>query len=151
MQKSQGFTLIELLIVVSIMGIIVTFALLSFGDFGEDGKTKRAGELFVSYAQLVKQYAMITDKTLSICIDNNSYSTKVLNQNSWDLITLSPLKKHTLPKNIQIWENSGQIIINQSGEILPFKFFLGNKKNPRLLQISALDNQIKLTEKNESK
>lgn len=142
MQKSEGFTLIELLIVVSIMGIIVTFALLSFGDFGQEAKTKRSGEFFIKYAEAVKQYAMISNKTFSININNTSYCTKVLKDNDWRAITKPPLTQQKLPSNIIFSGNTNEIIINQTGTISAFNFFLGNAKTPKLYKIFSQNNQI---------
>ncbi len=40
MKNHKGFTLIEILIVLMIIGITLSFAILSFGDFGEGRKVK---------------------------------------------------------------------------------------------------------------
>ena len=59
MEQRQGFTLVEILIVIFIISIVMTFAVLSLGDFGASRRIVLAAEQFKSDLISIQQEAIL--------------------------------------------------------------------------------------------
>lgn len=141
-KKSHGFTLIEILIVIVIITVTVNFAILSFGDFGTKTKITHAAENFADLVLLIKKEAILTDQTMAIKINQDSYEILRLNNNTWQTLKNSIYKKTYLPSGSVMFlvkkkhkTKLNYIIINATGRVSPFTLSLGKNKDKILLTI----------------
>lgn len=71
---SKGFTLIEILVVMMIMGIILSFVVVAFGDFGASRRTSMTTEHFASLLKLARFKAIIGADTYGVNIKPTGYT-----------------------------------------------------------------------------
>jgi len=138
MSSNKGFTLIELLVVLIIIGVTVSFALLSFGDFGADRRISMATEQFANSLRLAQQQAILENSTLGVEIKNNHYRVlKYSASSQWHPIEKKQLfRRHYFPKNTMLHldvsakrkKNASTIIIHPSGDLTPFTLKVLNRK-----------------------
>ena len=135
---SRGFTLIEILVVLLILGITLGFALLSFGDFGEKRRIITAAELFANYAKMIQQQAILETNTFGIRFTNNDYEVVRFNSlHQWQPLPSKGLfHRRRIPEYLVIQlKHSSQttktpgIIIDASGNAIPFQLNFGSKKH----------------------
>ncbi|MDF1758772.1 MAG: type II secretion system minor pseudopilin GspH [Legionellaceae bacterium] len=146
--KSSGFTLIEILVVVLIIGIIISFAMLSFGDFGERRKIINSAQHFVNYVGMVKKEAILESNTLAIRINKNRYDVLRFESSSkWRPIAQRIFTNQQFPKESTIFftannkkVNKNMIVINPSGEITPFTLNFAKNKDIIVATVIAKSN-----------
>lgn len=136
MRTRRGFTLIEILVVIVIIGVTISFAMLSFGDFGTSRKAQIAAEQFVSYLKLIQHQAILTDETLGIRFDKDGYqSLRYDIERGWQLLNGSTIfQKQLYPAGIVVTAKplnmrGPAIIVNSSGEISEYRIDFGTSRN----------------------
>ena len=72
-KKSIGFTLIEILVSMVIVGIILSFVVISYGDFGATRRLIMAQQHFADLIQLAQNRAIIANQTYGINISSTDY------------------------------------------------------------------------------
>jgi len=102
-RRSAGFTLLELMVVLVIIGIILTFAMLSVGgdDIGElmEQETHRMTTLL----ELASDEAVLRGEELAVLFSEDGYEFLVLNEERWQTTTEDGLlKAYTLPADIEL-------------------------------------------------
>lgn len=102
-RRSAGFTLLELMVVLVIIGIILSFAMLSVGgdDIGElmEQETHRMTTLL----ELASDEAVLRGEELAVLFSEDGYEFLVLNEERWQITTEdSLLKAYTLPADIEL-------------------------------------------------
>ena len=146
MRGKTGFTLIEMLVVLLIIGTTVTFAMLSFGDFGKSKLAKTSAEQMMQYISLLQQKAILENKPIGISIHPSSYhAQKFVIRKGWQQINKSNVyREQMLPSGVFFYDkkssNTVDIIVQPSGDISPFTLYLGNQSNPKIVQISSDSN-----------
>lgn len=140
MSVSRGFTLIEILVVIVIIGITIGFALLAFGDFGQERRILFFAENMVNSIRLAQQQAILETSTMGIRIDNKSYQI-LKYQNGWNSASNKGIFKTVfvpsnavlnLKTNSHAKSGSPSIIINASGDMTPFTLNVGSLQNPSI-------------------
>ena len=136
--STAGFTLLELMVVLVLVGIIFTFAVLSFGGDDLAEALERETRQLVTLINLANDEAVLRGDELAIRFTDNSYTFLMLHANGWyepegDRL----LKAYTLPKGITVSIEvegelpdlgktegedsvSPQVFILSSGEMTPF-------------------------------
>jgi general secretion pathway protein H len=159
--KQSGFTLIEILIVIVIVGITLTFALLSFGDFGGERRIIVAAEHFVNYVKLTQQQAILEAGTLGIKLQPTGY--QVLRYSSDGLWNQMPDKSiyayQSVPSNAKIeWKStiksnkSPNIVINASGDMSPFTVTFTKVNKQPIISVKGMhDGQLAIIKHDTSK
>lgn len=138
MAKQPGFSLIEILVVLIIIGIVVSFALLAAGNFGQDRKVKAFAEQITHTLILLEQQAVLEPSILGVHVSDNKivyyrYVSDEQHHAQWQEIQNERLLKamHLSQVKINITETkssglasgksvSPQIIFFPSGEFTPF-------------------------------
>jgi general secretion pathway protein H len=141
--KKKGFTLIEVLVVLVIIGITISFALLSFGDFGRSRRILSATENTLTEFKNIRQQAMLESVTYGLNITHNGYKILRLHPpQDWRPASSSFLvKPHPFPEQTVMQFDSQQknqkpqIIFFSTGEITPFRISFGTTEAPYLFQI----------------
>lgn len=139
-KSHSGFTLIEILVVVLIIGITVGFALLAFGDFGRERKISLAAEEFSQFLELIHEHALLEASTLRLQVTSTGYYVQKLSPNNqWQPLSSSLYKPHVFPPSTQVTVDYGSpkkdqlmIICDGSGDMTPFKLYIGSTLHPNL-------------------
>ena len=140
--RQKGFSLLEILAVVVIISITVTFATITFGDFGSTRRTLIAAEHFVSFMNLLEQQAILQNQTFGIKIVNNSYQAmRFTSQDKWQKIGEDKIfRQRHFPDNNTLTINSStnpQIIVQSSGDYKPFQLQIREKNGKLIATIIA--------------
>lgn len=135
--KTRGFTLLELLVALVLIGIILSFATLSF-DSGEDRKIKEEANRFYSLIKLAQEESILNAREMTLEIDSNGYRFAVLTEDGEQALEDPVFRKREFAEYIRPViniENSQlnlksdkdeepsavTIFILSSGELTPFK------------------------------
>ena len=124
--KISGFTLIELLVVLVIIGITMTFALTSFGDFGAHRRLLMSAERFKQQLKLLEHQAILESTTMGVDFTKNHYRVlRQLSCNAWQPINNNAIyREHHFPAHTRVEfigpKQHPSIIINSSGDMTPF-------------------------------
>jgi general secretion pathway protein H len=70
---SRAFTLIEILVVITIVGIVVSIALLSIGVLGDDRDLRKEGRRMIALVQLAQDEATMQGREFGIEFMTDSY------------------------------------------------------------------------------
>ncbi len=142
--KKNGFTLIEIMVVITIIGIIMSFVTLSIGDGNLAQKLNQESQRLAYLLTLASQEAVMQSKEMGIYFDTDSYSFCDLQIETnicttCKIITSNVFKPRTLPAGIQTeirvdgeailaanntCQNMPQLLILSSGEFIPFEIIL---------------------------
>lgn len=134
---NRGFTLLELLVVLVIIGIVVSFAVLSVGDGGRAAVVKREAQRLEGLLQLVSQQAVMQSRNYAVEFDPDGYSFLELDQstNRWTPVKDdNTLRARKLPQgltlDVHLQDQPGQqlgrkrhkpmVMLLSSGEMTPF-------------------------------
>jgi len=141
----RGFTLIEILVVLVIIGVIVSFAVLSFGVLGKDSEVQEESERLVAILTQAREEAALQGRDLGLRLEPASYEFMSLEprRGGWETITDDDLlRRRDLPEGVtmRLWLESREVILETprkddrkqvetptpqvivlgSGEIVPF-------------------------------
>lgn len=81
--RHGGFTLIELLVVLVIIGVLVSFAVLSLGDGGKRDRLMEEGKRLAALIQLANDQAVLEGREWGLHVANDGYLFMVLDQGKW--------------------------------------------------------------------
>ncbi len=124
--------------VLVIIGIIVTFAVLSVGDGGRSAQVKREAQRLASLLELVSQQAVMQSRNYAIQFDTDGYSFLELDEatNHWQPVKDdNTLRARKLPDGLRLEvhlqdqpgerlgrkRNKPMVMLLSSGEMTPFE------------------------------
>ena len=141
----RGFTLIEILVVIVIIGVIVTFAVLSFGVLGGDREAEQEARRLSAILAQVREEAALQGRDLGLRLEPTAYEFMSLEprRGGWEVIADDDLmRRRELPDGLRmrLWLESREVLLEQpraearkkvetptpqvivlgSGEIVPF-------------------------------
>ena len=137
-KDNKGFTLLELLVALVLIGIILSFATLTF-DSGEDRRIKEEANRFYGLVKLAQEESILNDRELSLEIDADGYRFTVLTDEGEEAIEDPVFRERVFAEYIQPVINiektqfnlksqkdkeqsqSVKIFILSSGELTPFQ------------------------------
>jgi len=151
--NAAGFTLIELLVVLVILGVTVSFAVLSINT-GEDGeRVDREAKRISRLLSLASEEAILQSRQLAFEVDQDGYSFVRLENNEWQYIENDTvLRKRRLPEDIFIdlrvdgdsvtingkqASTTSRVYLFSSGEITPFTMTLRTADNRFAYQLTG--------------
>ncbi len=129
--NQAGFTLIEILVVIVIIGIMMTIALLSFGDFGKSKELRLLNDRLASLIEFTRIRAIITANSYKLDINQHGYTfyklTRSSKATSWQVMTANKVLKPghfgnqtEVKLNVDSPYQSQEILIQPNGFITPF-------------------------------
>jgi len=154
-RRTQGFTLLELLIVLVILGITISFTVLSFGLKNPRDELKEHGQRIASLMQLASEESILLGMELAMQFDNNRYSFLNLKDDTWLEIENDQIfRQRELPEHIAIDLSvegsatadegvSERVYFFSSGEASPFTLTLNSKDTDARYQLNG-DSQAAL-------
>lgn len=138
-KKIAGFTLLELLVSLLLIGIILSFAVFTLGDGGEDRRIKEEANRFYHLLKLAQEEAILNGREWVLEIDSQGYTFSVLTDEGSLPLTDPVFRPRVFSESIrpviQFEENQfslntdeektsspvAKIYILSSGELTPFQ------------------------------
>lgn len=135
MRTIKGFTLVEILVVLLIISLTIGFALLAFGDFGENRRVRIAAEQFYNYIQFIQQEAVVEGNVLGLLVTPHYYQALRFEEGQWKPFFLNKkvFSKQFFPDktNIELQvmlrspvltlQGASHLLMYPTGDITPFK------------------------------
>lgn len=151
----RGFTLVEILVVIVVIGVVVSFAMLSFGVLGTDSQIEDEAERFrVVLTQAIEE-AALQGRDIGVFLEISAYEFMVFEprRGGWQEVIDDPLlRRRELPDELvfRLWLESREILLKPparedrerveqrlpqivalgSGEITPFELHLERRAAP---------------------
>ncbi len=156
----KGFTLIEILISMVIIGIVLSFIVVSYGDFGEARRLSMSQQHFADLIKLARTNAIISAKTYGVNISKSDYSFYQFKQSekqkTWILFSDQLFKKTNFnPHKKMIYSHpltkqTPEIIISPDGKITPFILTIISMSNETVTLHASANGDVSLTESSHS-
>lgn len=137
--KQRGFTLLELLVVLLIIGITLSFAVLSVNNRSREQTLGAEAQRFAARLTLASQEAVLHSREMALQLTGDGYEFLVLDQNEWRTLEDDDvLRPRRLPAGIRmqltlegedVAQNQSEdddeqaaprVYLLSSGEITPF-------------------------------
>ncbi len=136
MNRSRGFTLLEIMVVVLIIGIILSFATLSFRD-NKVPALKEEAQRLAALLNLAREEAILASREYSVVLKETGYDFQQYLDKEWSpLLDDKILRARELPEGMIMeadlegesilfgGEEEVRLYIFSSGELTPFDLFL---------------------------
>lgn len=140
-RPAGGFTLLELLVVLLLIGIVLSFATLSFGDGGRERRLGTEAKRLAALIDLAGQEAVLQSRELGILFDEQGYRFEVWDGKGWTALSGDRvLRPRALPEEIELTllleglpvalghakdkPAEPQVMLLSSGERTPFEVIL---------------------------
>lgn len=154
MKPCRGFTLLELLVVLVIIGIILSFAVLSVGDGGLEQQAEEETRRLAALMDLAAEQAILESRELGMVFLPSGYRFVTHVVEAWQEINDDTLlRPRTLPEGLHIElflealpvelnrRQQGvltpHLILFSSGERTPFRLTIESDSHPAPLQLSG--------------
>ena len=139
-RRTQGFTLLELLIVLVILGITVSFTVLSFGLKNPQDELKEHGQRIAALMQLASEESILLGAELAMQFNNDSYLFLNLKEDAWLEIANDPIfRQREFPEHIQIDVSVEGIAGSDSNIKQRVYFYSSGEASPFILTLSSRD------------
>lgn len=149
--RLTGFTLVELLVVLVIVGITLSFAVLSLGLRSDKDIVSEESRRIAALMQLASEEAVVQGRELAMQLDGGDYRFLVLDDNKkWQAIEADEvLRERSLPEGMQAElvvegiakstaSSAGRLVyFYSSGEISPFQLSLQDKQRKYLFYVNG--------------
>lgn len=174
-RHSGGFTLLELLVVLVIIGIILTFAVLSIGDGGRRDRLEQEARRIQAIFSLAGEEAVLRSQEFGVVLQKQQYTFVAYDGEAWQpIVDDSLFREHALPDSMELElviddlpvdltaqtekkkeDEKGpkpQLLLFSSGERQPFELTVAYRDPPPLAyRLSApLIGPLKLEREDES-
>ncbi len=148
--RLSGFTLLELLVVLALIGIIISFAVLSVGDGGRQERLRQEAEQMASLFALASEEAVLQSIELGAVLHREGYAFVSYGADGWQPLAGDDLfRERTLPDGVELalfmdglQVSLGPRALEEAKEVLPqVLFFSSGERTPFELSLSYRDGQ----------
>jgi general secretion pathway protein H len=120
---SRAFTLIEILVVVSIIGIILSIAVISLGVLGDDRELREEARRFAALVQVAQDEAVMQGREFGIEFMSNGFRFVEYDPflNRWDeIIGDETLRLRQLPEEAEfdLWIEGQHVLLDDEAAVL---------------------------------
>lgn len=139
--SQKGFSLIEILVVMVIVGVVLSFVVLSFGDFGAGRRLALTSKHFTDLLKLAHTKAIIGADTYGVHIDKSGYTFYRFDvpphggRGKWSRLSNNHIfKPSNFPNNTKVRlrgitrHQIPNVIITSDGTLTPFSLILATGK-----------------------
>ncbi len=137
-----GFTLIEIIVVVLIIGVIVSFAVLSVADRAQDDRLDNEARRLTELLRLASDEAVLLGVELGLRSDGRSYEFVMIGEEgTWTLYeTTGPLRRRALPDGMDLKVETEEFSApaTEENDLVPSVLFLSSGElSPFSILVSA--------------
>lgn len=145
--RSRGFTLIEILVAVTIIGIVMSIAVLSLSLVGDDREVRKEGRRLMSLLEVAQNDAMLQGREFGIEFTTNAYRFVEYDaeSNQWaDPLYDESLRLWQLPEDyvISLFIEDKKILLDPEPKVIDYNQIPGLQREqyaPHLLIFSSGD------------
>jgi general secretion pathway protein H len=140
--RERGFTLLELMVVLVIVGIVLTYAVLSVSGQSRDEQLRREGQRLAALIEMASDEAVLRSEQIAVRFEEDGYEFMTLQGNKWLALSEDPMfAARTLPEGIELQleleDNPPPQLVSEESD-LPQVFLLSSgEMTPFLVMLSA--------------
>lgn len=128
--RPNGFTLLEVLVVVVIIGIILTFAVLTVGDRSRAESVEQETERLAALLKLSSEEAVLQARELALQLTADGYAFLALDRDTWKtLVDDELLRPRRLPAEVELTATIEGEVASGQGE--------DEREQPRIYLLSS--------------
>lgn len=149
---STGFTLLEPLVVMVLIGIILSFAVLSVGG-GRDEQAEREAQRLAALIELAREEAVLQAREQGVAFTEHGYRFMRYTDGQWQVLAADEIfRPRTLPEGLELSlhleslpvsldledePRQPHLLLHSSGEQTPFELELAALSPPVRYRLSA--------------
>jgi general secretion pathway protein H len=146
----HGFTLLEVMVVMVLMGIILSFTMLSVGDGGLSRRQSQEAQRLLALLKLAQEEAILRQTHIGLALSHHSYRFMSQHRGTWSEFNDTIFAPRVLPAELRFSikveglavtlserADSPQVILFSSGETSPFECFIYPPTHNEATRISA--------------
>lgn len=152
LRRTQGFTLLELLVVLVILGITISFTVLSLGLKTPQDDVKEQGLRLAALMQLASEESILLGQELALQFEVDGYVFLNLRDEQWTEIKDDQIfRRRILPENISIELSvEGNEVSNAENSIERIYFYSSGEASPFILTLQTRDTEYRYQLKGDS-
>ncbi|MBD3609836.1 MAG: type II secretion system minor pseudopilin GspH [Gammaproteobacteria bacterium] len=143
-QYHRGFSIMELLVVLVIMGILLSYAMLSLNIGDMSTKTNEEVRRIQGLLELAQEEAILKNQEMALRFSSQSYEFLTLEESDWVVIKGIPVyRKRNIPEemhlHVQVKDGSAALNKKNSAEHAVVYILSSGEVSPFELTIEAID------------
>ncbi|GMR16119.1 MAG: hypothetical protein BMS9Abin31_0427 [Gammaproteobacteria bacterium] len=140
--KNKGFTLIELLVVIVLLGIVISFAVLSMGSGNAERKMEEEAKRLHALIKLVREESIIQAKEIAMEINKQEYSFLEYKDKKWIPLTAKIFHARSIKDELELrvdTEMQSKIFESEKQKLLRLYFLSSGEQTPFEIKINVRD------------
>ena len=130
-QRARGFTLLELVVVLALIGIILGFARLSFGDGGAAARLEHDARTLAAALRLAQEEAVLDEREFGLRLAADGYAFTRLVDRQWRPLTDARALR---PRTV---DGERRLTLRIDGQAVPLPDALQQVDRPQVFLLSS--------------